>query len=265
MKLTIIGSGTAVFTNKRHAPSLLLEASNKLLLFDCGWGCGVNLLKAGVDIQKIDHIFITHPHADHMGNLPNLLQSILVSGYFYPPTKRIKPLYLHGYQGFKKDLDNLLKIMSPEYKKVKLPFKLKVFEYKNNKRKVDGININSSEVHHVPKLFKTVAYRISIKNKVFAYSGDLGYDIRLIPIAKNADLAVLEMSLGPVFYKNWGTKPNHLTPYECGLLAKKANIKRLALIHIFDGFGSNKEIEKDVHQNYPGKLYIGSDLQRINF
>lgn len=265
MKLTIIGSGTAVFRKKRHAPSLLLEAQDKLLLFDCGWGCGVNLLKAGVDIQKIDHIFVTHPHADHMGNLINILQSTLVSGYFYPSTRRTKPLYLHGYQDFEKDLNDLLRIMAPEYKKVKLPFKLKVFEYKNTKQRVDNINIISSEVHHVPELFKTVAYRVSIKNKIFVYSGDLGYDERLIPIAKNADLAVMEMSLGPIFYKNWGVKPNHLTPFECGLLANKAKVKRLALIHIFDGFGTKREIEKDIRQNFSGKLYIGSDLQTIIF
>jgi ribonuclease BN (tRNA processing enzyme) len=72
MKLTILGSGSPIFNLKRYAPSFIVETKQKLLLFDCGWGCGINLLKAGYQISQLDHILISHPHADHMGNLMHI-------------------------------------------------------------------------------------------------------------------------------------------------------------------------------------------------
>ncbi|MBI4054145.1 MAG: MBL fold metallo-hydrolase [Candidatus Doudnabacteria bacterium] len=60
----------------------------------CGWGSGKNLLRAGYGIQKLDHIFITHPHADHLGSLISLLHSMLNPRNFFPKTRRAKPLYL---------------------------------------------------------------------------------------------------------------------------------------------------------------------------
>ncbi|MCX6811340.1 MAG: ribonuclease Z [Candidatus Berkelbacteria bacterium] len=265
MKLTILGSGSALINKKRTSASMMLEARKKLLLFDCGWGAPLNIVRASFDIQKINQIFISHPHADHMGSLINILQSTFVSGIFYPKTKRTQPLYLHGYRGFKNDLDTLIKIMSPELKIVKLPFEIKVFEYEKDQKIIDNLKIYGQEVRHFPDEFHSVAFRVEYLKKSFVYSGDCGYDENLIKIAKNADLTVLEMSLGPLFHKNWGTKPNHLTPFECGLLASHANIKQMALIHIFDGFGTNKEIENDVHKNFNGKLYISHDLQTISF
>ena len=84
MKLTIIGSGTPIINLKRHASSFLLEIDDgQLLLFDCGWGCGINIVESGYDLQKIDHIFITHPHGDHLGGLINILQSIYVKGLYF--------------------------------------------------------------------------------------------------------------------------------------------------------------------------------------
>lgn len=36
MKLTVLGSGTAMIRKERRAPSFLLELGGKKLLFDCG-------------------------------------------------------------------------------------------------------------------------------------------------------------------------------------------------------------------------------------
>ncbi|MGB9680795.1 MAG: MBL fold metallo-hydrolase [Minisyncoccia bacterium] len=111
MKLTILGSGTCILTKKRSAPSLLLEISapggkNKKMLFDCGPGTFMNLVKANVDWNNIDYFFITHFHADHLVDLMQLLQAIFVKMLFLPEEKREKPILLFGPPGFKKFISN---------------------------------------------------------------------------------------------------------------------------------------------------------------
>ena len=156
MKLTILGSGTSVIRKQRKGPSFLLEINKKLLLFDCGSGI-MNIPYSRYSIQNINHIFITHPHADHMGNLTDVLQSMHVSGSIYPKTKRNKTLYIHGYRRFKEDYEKLRNIMFPERVE---KYKIKIFEYLNTKRKIDNLIIKSKEVKHVQEYFHSVAFRI---------------------------------------------------------------------------------------------------------
>ena len=265
MELTILGSGSAVITKKRVSASVMLKAGKNLLLFDCGWGAPLNILRAGFDIQKIDHILISHPHADHMGSLINILQSIFVSGLFYPKTKRVKPLYLHGYSGFKKDLDALIKIMSPELKMGKLTFAIKVFECTANKRKIDNLQIQAQEVKHFPDEFHSVAFRVDYLKKSFVYSGDCGYDKNLIKLAKNADLAAIEATINPDYYQKFGPFPNHLSANEAGLIAQKAKIKKIVLFHLYDKLKYAGNRTKAVKENFKGEVIISKDLQKINF
>lgn len=265
MKLTILGSGSAVITKKRASASMMLEVGEKLLLFDCGWGVPLNILRAGFDIQKIDHILISHPHADHMGSLINILQSIFVSGIFYPKTKRIKPIYLHGYFGFKKNLEILIKIMSPELKIVKLPFKIKVFEYQQNQRIIGNLKISSHEVKHFPNEFHSVAFRIDYSKKSFVYSGDCGYDENLIKLVKNTDLAAIEATINPDYYQKFGPFPNHLSANEAGVIAQKAKIKKLVLFHLYDKLKYAGNRIKAAQENFKDEVIIAKDLMKINF
>lgn len=261
MKLTIIGSGSAVIRKERKAPSMVLEVGNKTLLFDCGWGCGVNLLEAGFDIQKIDHIFITHPHADHMGDLVSLIFSMTVTGIFLPEKKRTKPLVIHGYKGLKKDFEVLHKIMHPEMIKYGFPFKLKVLEYTNSSRKIDDFDIKSKEVNHT-EFFNAVAFRIEKGKKSFVYSGDTANNENLVKLSKDADLAVYEMSVPDWYFKKRGPAPTHLSPEECGQIAAQAGVKKLVLVHLYDNEPA-KETRKAIKRNFKGQLIIPKDLQKI--
>jgi len=265
MKLTILGSGSAVITKKRASASMMIGVGKKLLLFDCGWGTPLNIIRAGFDIQKIDHILVSHPHADHMGSLINLLQSVFVSGIFYPNTKRSKPLYLHGYRGFKKDLDTLIKIMAPELKLGKLSYQIQIFEYTANQKRFSDIQIKGQEVKHFAKEFHSVAFRVDYFKKSFVYSGDCGYDENFVRLAKNADLAAIEASLTPWYYKKFGPRPNHLSANEVGIIANKANLKKVVLFHLYDGpkYAGNRT--EAVKENFKGGVIISKDLMKINF
>ncbi|MCL5436145.1 MAG: ribonuclease Z [Patescibacteria group bacterium] len=260
MKLVIIGSGTCIIRPNRHGPAFLLDTGKLKILFDCGWGAGENLVRAGYSISELDHIFITHPHADHMASLISLLQHTLVAGNHYPKTRRTKPLYLHGYKGFKKDYEELRRMMFPE-RVEKYP--IRVLEYLNTERSLPGFKVVSCEVPHVPRFFKAVSYRLKIGQKVFMYSGDTSWSPALAKLASKADVALLEASVSPKMYKSLGPRPNHLSAYECGLVAAEAIVKRLVLVHLY-GTETEQQLTRAVRKNFSGRLFVAEDFMRIN-
>ena len=75
MTTTILGSGTCVPSLKRSACSVFIETGGKKILFDIGPGTMRRLLEAQTQIWDISHIFISHFHLDHTGELASFLFS----------------------------------------------------------------------------------------------------------------------------------------------------------------------------------------------
>ena len=66
MKVTVLGSGSPEAYARRASSGYLVEVAGDRLLFDCGGGVFDNLLRAGHRPSKIDHLFFSHLHSDHM-------------------------------------------------------------------------------------------------------------------------------------------------------------------------------------------------------
>jgi ribonuclease BN (tRNA processing enzyme) len=199
-----------------------------------------------------------------MGSLMNILQSMLVAGYEvsgkgWESRARSKTLYLHGYDGFTKSYETLRGIMFPERGE---PYKIEVLEYKGNSNEFEGVKITGTTVTHVPQYFNSSAFRIDYNSKSIVYSGDSAYDERLVTLSKDADLALYDMTVPPWMFKK-GPRPNHMSAYECGLTAKNAGVKRLALFHLWDNT-TKGAMEKEVRRSgFTGELIITKDLMEI--
>lgn len=261
MKLTALGSGVCIFKTDRKGPSFLLETDgNQKLLFDCGWGFGENLIKTEHEPADLDHIFISHPHADHLGSLINILQSIYTSSKFFPEESRTKTLTLHGYIGFKKDYETLRSILFPEREE---SYQIEVIEHGNDEKKYEGFKLTTSQVTHRPDLFHSATYRIDSGNKSFVYSGDCGYDERLVELSKDSDLLILDCSIPTKTYNAHGPQRTHLSPFECGQVGQKAQVKRLMLYHIYYDLTTPEKITNEIRKHYEEELILPRDLQTI--
>lgn len=91
MKVTILGCGSANPTGRHKPASQVLEMRDKLFMVDCGEGTQMRLARAGLQMNRIGHIFITHAHGDHCFGLPGLISTMGLLG-------RVAQLHIHGPQ-----------------------------------------------------------------------------------------------------------------------------------------------------------------------
>jgi ribonuclease Z len=79
-ELTILGCSSATPTAKRNTTAQLLEVAGRFFLIDCGEATQIQLRRAHIRYQRIDHIFISHLHGDHYLGLMGLLSSFHLLG-----------------------------------------------------------------------------------------------------------------------------------------------------------------------------------------
>ncbi len=75
-EICLLGTGGMMPLKDRFLTGLYAEFNGKAVLIDCGEGMQVAFGKHGLKMSRIEAIFITHAHADHITGLPGLLLSL---------------------------------------------------------------------------------------------------------------------------------------------------------------------------------------------
>jgi ribonuclease Z len=91
MKLTILGSSSALPTSERYPSAHVLNAHERFYLIDCGEGTQMQLRKNRIRFGKINHVFISHLHGDHVFGIYGLLSTFSLMG-----RKNVLHLYAPG-------------------------------------------------------------------------------------------------------------------------------------------------------------------------
>jgi len=251
--VTILGSGTSVPSLRRSSCSVLVQTGGRQLLFDAGQGTIRRLLEAGITIFEISHIFFSHFHPDHTGELVPFLFSTRYSD----EKKREKPLVIAGGKGFASFYSGLKAVYGLW---IELDEEiLKIIEFDNKARDMRKFNNFTIETIPVQHNQESIAYRItSPAGTAIVYSGDTDFSLNLVDLAQNADLLICEASF-PDSKKVKG----HLTPSLAGEIASKANVKKLALTHFYP-ICDEYDIEKECRKNYDGQIILAEDHLRIS-
>jgi ribonuclease Z len=98
MKVTVLGSSSALPTSERFPSAHVLNAHERLFLIDCGEGTQMQLRRNRIRFGKINHIFLSHLHGDHVFGLYGILSTFSLMG-------RVAPIHLYAPENY----DNMLR------------------------------------------------------------------------------------------------------------------------------------------------------------
>lgn len=92
MQVVFLGTGAEIPTNDRNVTSIaVIFKSSQYILIDCGEATQHQILKTSLELNKLEAIYITNLHGDHIFGLPGLLYSLNII--------RSDKLTIHGPPG----------------------------------------------------------------------------------------------------------------------------------------------------------------------
>lgn len=304
MELLFLGTGAGVPAKHRNVTSIalkLLEERNSIWLFDCGEATQQQILHTTLKPRKINKIFITHLHGDHIFGLPGLISSRAFQG-------GEDPLTIYGPKGIKNFVLTSLKVSGTflkyplnfreiheagvifedaQFKVSCLPLEhgIQSFGYRVEEADHQGsLKVEKLKEAGVPfgplygklKNGETITLadgRIfngqdfigeTQKGRVVAILGDTKKTANSAILAQNADVLVHESTFEGSDRK-MARDYNHSTNLDAAEVALDAGVKQLLLTHI-----SARYLGKDVHllekeaQKIFKQTHIVKDFEEID-
>jgi len=224
-----------------------------LILFDMGPGTLRQLTKAGLRHDRISKIFLTHFHPDHTADLIQLLFATKNPSIL----KKRPPFTITGASGLNSFINHL---QDAYYQWLTLPPEIMAIEELDPK-KMPQRDYNTFKITALPTKHtsSSLAYRVQDPaGKTLVYSGDTDFCEEVIELALGTDLLILECS----FPDGQGVE-GHLTPSQCGRIARLAKAHRLLLIHFYPEC-LNTDITAQCRKTFGGELILGRDLLHVH-
>ncbi len=246
MRLTVLGSGTCVPSARRGAPGYYLEAGGMKVIVDCGSGTVRQLVRAGKDYRDIDAILLTHTHPDHVSDLTPLIHALVGT----PGFERKRDLPVYGPDGIEEYYDRCVASLLRKPR----PFSVHVAALQG-KFDLGRMDILVQRTVHSDD---SVAYRFEEDEKVLVITGDCDYDEGIVMLSQGADVLITDCSY-PDVLKTSG----HMTPQECGQVAKRAGVKKLVLSHIYPSPFPEEERVKEAKAAFDGEVVLAEDLMEF--
>jgi ribonuclease Z len=282
MKVTILGSSSALPTSERYPSAHVLTAHERLFLIDCGEGTQMQLRKAKIRFAKINHIFISHLHGDHVFGLYGLLSTFSLMGrenlvHLYAPEKyeNILKSHLKDFDiNLSFDIDFIplsgkdpVKILDDKYLTVtsfplqhRIPAYGFLFREKISERKIIKECIDKFQIPHVriPAIKKGEDF-ITIDGTVinneditlppsdplsYAYCSDTKYFKRLASFVKEVSLLYHEATFDKT-KDDLALMTGHSTTADAARTALNAKVQTLIIGHFSARY---KEIEPLVEE-----------------
>ncbi len=289
MEAFVLGCSGMMPLPYRHLTSVLLRRDGDLFLFDGGEGTQVSLRRLNLKWKKINAIFISHTHADHVTGLPGILM-------LSSQVDRTEPLYIFGPPKIAEYIETSRKVLDMYInypivvKEITAPcvvyegdgFYVRAFPLQHTKTCVGytleeldrpgEFNPEKAKELNVPcgplwsKLQsgscvtsadgKTVTPEQVLgakrSGRKFSYVTDTLYLPSIAKEVQGSDLLICEgMFMDDV--ADQAKEKKHMTARQAGIIARDSNSRRMALIHYSPRY-TDKELDgllKEAREEFP--------------
>ena len=279
IKVTLLGTGAPVPSIERFGPSILVEAGGQKFLFDCGRGAAQRLWQLKIPLGKIDALFLTHLHSDHVVGIPDVWLTGWIPAVY---GRRVYPFQVFGPDGTMDMMGNLVKAFSwdittrsKEKNKADSGALVNATDIKEGfiwER--NGVKVTPFTVRHAEFIDSALGYRIDYAGHSVILSGDTRYSENLIRYAKGADVVIHEVAAAnensmqsPLINQILGF---HSSPEDAGKVFEQINPKLAVYSHIVLLTSDPsippptiKDLSIRTQKIYKGPLQVGEDLLSI--
>ncbi|WP_295621529.1 ribonuclease Z [uncultured Methanobrevibacter sp.] len=296
MEITFLGTSSAVPTKTRNHAGIILKYFKDTMLFDCGEGTQRQLAYAKISPMKIDKIFISHLHGDHILGLAGLIQSMGFRGRtadldIYGPKGVERLIYTisnYGYyqinfQIIPHEIDEGTVVETDEYiiKSILAEHNIDNISYSIYEKKKPRFLREKAIELGVPvgpafgKLHRGEEVEVDGKiikpeqvlgppreGKKVCYSGDTRPCEKLIELAKGSDVLIHEATYEEAD-KDKAIEHCHSTSKEAAEIAKKADVKLLVLTHISTRYTTDINIKNEAKEVFENTV-VANDFTEIN-
>lgn len=272
------GGGPRILAPGRSKPANLLVINDVPYVVDCGEGVAHQVAQAGVPLNLLRHVFITHHHSDHDLDYGNLIYDGWAAGlrtpvdaYGPPPTKAMTAAY---WDLNKFDIETRIADEGrPDLRKL---VTVHEFDKPGLVMQNDDVKVSAARVRH-PPITQAYAYRFDAADRSIVLSGDTTYSPELIELSRGVDVLVHEaMHLGGIEnllkrVTNAATLREHLlashtVTEDVGKVAAAAGVKTLVLSHLVPSDDSTVTDEmwiEGVRKHFSGQVIVGRDMLEI--
>lgn len=123
-RVTILGSSSATPTPERNPSAHVLNVHEQFFLVDCGEGTQQRLIRCGVNPMKLQAVFLSHLHGDHVYGVFGLISTLGLMG-------KKTPLQIFAPRPFDEILANHLRYFDTE-----LSYEVQWYEVETRKHKM---------------------------------------------------------------------------------------------------------------------------------
>jgi ribonuclease Z len=291
--ITILGSSSALPTSERFPTAHLLNANERFFLIDCGEGTQMQLRKFRIRLGKINHIFISHLHGDHIFGLFGLISTFSLIG-------RTSTLHVFGPDLIEELILDHLKFFQNE-----LSFEIAIHKFQHHRPALihQDANIEVLTIplkHRIPTcgfLFRekqvprnikkdmVEKYQISIRDIVkikegkdfktgdgktipnseltlppfrtrsYAYCSDTAYSEKIIDLVKSVDILYYETTF---LHKDedLAAETLHSTSRQAAEIALKADARKLLIGHFSSRYKNYDSFEKEAQEIFPETIAV---------
>lgn len=287
LHIGLCGAGAPFADEKRSGPCTLIVAGQRLFVIDTGSGSAHHITAMGFNPGRIEAIFLTHFHSDHIDGLGELMLQR------WGANANKNPVIVYGPTGADQVVSGFLQAYAPDrqyrvahhgdhimpysgYGGVAKPFHVPA---QGRIRVINepDLEISAFAVEHAP-VSPAVGYYIRYKDRRMVISGDTRKSAAVVTAAQGVDVLVHEALSAPMVAILHDSAAEvgrqnlkqiftdivnyHTSPPEAADVANEAKVGYLLLNHIVPPLpfsGAEKIFLADAKERFQGPIRIGKN------